>query len=226
MTPDEAKQLLARAAAFDNRQPSLGAAQAWAAALHDVPLDDDTAAAIARYYGTPPKNPGDRLWIQPHDIRTIRKQIRSERLDNFSYDGNPDETPAEYLTRLRSQIAAVASGHIPPAPMRPAIEGGPHRNLNELLSTVGRNIPNADEDDTAPTPREPRGPLGINCPDCSAPIGRPCRSRLGKRNPHPARRRAAAGEPIRHDTPEEIEARRQASIAYLANLDKEEPTSA
>ena len=115
MTPDEAKRLLAACAAYDNRKPSLIAAQAWATALEDVPLDDDTFTAVARFYGDigPGMEEGSR-WIQPHHVRRIRAQIRRERLENFTYEpADPNESGEEYLRNLRAQQEAVASGRKP-----------------------------------------------------------------------------------------------------------------
>ncbi|GGT43555.1 zinc finger domain-containing protein [Streptomyces purpureus] len=219
MNPTEAAALLARCAAFDNRQPSLVAAQAWAAALHDIPLDHDTEAAVAAYYTTAPQDPNQRLWIMPHHIRTLRSKIRSARLENFHYEGNPDETPAEYLTRYRGQVQAIASGRIPAPTNRPMLDGPPHRAVAQLLSGTARPADGPD----APTPRPaterpPTGPLGVICPDCAAPIGRPCKSawRHKARAPHPARRRAAAGDPIRLDNDDTVTARRYLATQHLA----------
>src|SRR4051812_39890189 len=119
--------LLARAAAFDNRTVGRVDAEAWAAALHDVPYDDDATAAVARYYGTAPKDPSTRLWIQPHNVRSLRKTIRSERAEGFRYEPPAlDETPREFLARYRGQLEAVASGRVTPPAGRLALEGGPH----------------------------------------------------------------------------------------------------
>ncbi|MFE9886827.1 hypothetical protein [Streptomyces scopuliridis] len=218
MTPDDAQKLLAACAAFDNRQPSQIAKRAWATALKDVPLDQDAFDAVARFYGTPPKEPGQRLWIQPHDVRTWRLTIRRERLENFVYDGDPDETPQQYLARRRQQIAAVAAGEIAGPADAPALEGGPHRSVVKKLEGVGREVPGDDE--PAEKVRRP-GPLGIECPACQAPIGRPCKSALRNRASkviHPARRRAAAGGPVATESPEEIKRRRAASLAHLERL--------
>ncbi len=114
MNPSEAMQLLAHAAAFDNRQPSKAAAQAWAAALKDVPLDDDALAAIARYYGTP--TPGDaQKWIQPHHVRAHRKTIRDERLAREP-EPAPAADPADeeaYRRALAGIRGRIGGGHTP-----------------------------------------------------------------------------------------------------------------
>lgn len=215
MTPDDAAKLLAACAAFDNRKPSEIAKRAWATALRDVPLDQDCFDAVARFYGTPPKEPGQRLWIQPHDVRTNRQAIRAERLENFVYDGDPDENPRQYLARLRGQLAATAAGQIAAPDTAPALTGGPHEDIEERLAEVGRQVPGEDGEDEPPARR---GPLGVECPVCHAPIGRPCKTALRGRNAktiHPARRRVAKGEPAYRETEEQIEQRRAAALAAL-----------
>ncbi|WP_181785370.1 zinc finger domain-containing protein [Streptomyces phytophilus] len=210
MTPDDAKQLLAACAAFDNRQPSAIAARAWAHALPDITLDNDAIAAVARYYGTPPAKPGDRLWIQPHDVRTLRAQIRAERLANFTYEPPPGDADPRYLERLRGQLDATASGTTAAPTTAPALEGGPHPDVAEQLEHVGRTVPDRDDPDTPPIKRP--GPLGIACPKCAAPTGRPCRLPSGtERRPHPARARVARGEPAALEDPNEIARRRAVS---------------
>jgi len=229
MNAEEAAELLGHCAAFDNRKPSAAAATAWAAALHDVPLDDDTKAAVAAYYSTPPKDPSDKLWILPHHVRTLRSKIRSQRLENFQYEPLAGETTAEYLARYRGQVQAIASGRVAPRTDRLALEGGPHRNVAQALEGIGRQVPTSDEGEARETARR-AGPLGIECPACAAAIGRPCKTPggsakqpLGKPRlkPHTARIRAAAGTP--EATPQqqsaEEERRRQASRIALARME-------
>lgn len=118
MNPSEAATLLAHASAFDNRRPNTAADQAWAAALHDIPLDHDTLAAVARFYGTPETHSPGAKWIQPHHIRTHRAAIRADR---FGPPGpgltspippphDPDDVPG-YLRALRAQESRIAAGH-------------------------------------------------------------------------------------------------------------------
>lgn len=229
MNPREAARLLGHCTAFDNRQPSEAAAIAWSAALHDVPLDDDTIAAVAIYYTTPPKDPDAKLWILPHHVRTLRAKIRNKRLENFHYEPLPGETTAQYLARYRAQVQAIASGRVTPIGDRPALTGGPHRDVAKALEGVGRAVPESDEEALADTVRR-AGPLGIPCPACGAAIGRPCKlpggnakQPLGKprSKPHTARIRAASGEP--ELTPEqraaEEERRREAARVALARME-------
>ncbi|MFI1928304.1 hypothetical protein [Streptomyces sp. NPDC020377] len=210
MTPSEAAQLLGHCAAFDNRTVGKVDARAWAAALHDVPFDDDAVAAVAAFYGTPPKDPSQRLWIQPHNVRTGRSRIRSVRLENFQYEPLADETPAEFLARYKGQVQAIASGRAAAPSGRPALEGGPSREFMGELEARGwqglRAVPDSDETavqtELIETVRR-SGPLGVECPACSAAIGRPCKSPGGsekqpmgkpRQKPHSARLRAADGQ--------------------------------
>ena len=218
MNPNEAAELLAHASSFDNRQPSLAAATAWASALHDIPCDADAKAAVAVYYTTPPQNPHERLWILPHHIRTLRAKIRSARLINFQYEPTNDETVDKFLARLRGQTQAIASGRVAPPTGRLALEGGPSKQFVRGLEERGfelRGVPDSDEEHLADTVRR-AGPLGVQCPACGAAIGRPCKTPgasekqpLGKPRPkpHSARLRAAHGQP--EVTPEQRAAEEQ-----------------
>jgi|SRR5687768_3650934 len=236
MTPAEASDLLTRCAGFDNRQPSAAAAIAWASALHDIPLDADAYAAVDRYYGTPPKDPNQRLWIQPHDVRRLRRTIRSERVENFQYEPVGDEAPAEFIARYRGQLDAIASGRHPAPADRPALTGGPSREFVRELEARGwegnRTVPDTDEQALADTVRR-AGPLGIECPTCGAALGRPCKTPggtskqpLGKPRPkpHSARIRAATGQPelTAEQQAAEEERIREASRRALARLDTEQ----
>lgn len=227
MNPAEAAELLMHAAAFDNRNGSTAAAKAWAAALHDVPLDNDARAAVAAYYTTPPKDPEAKLWILPHHVRSLRSKIRSARLDNFQYEPLADETPAEFLARYKGQVQAIASGRVPPPTGRLALEGGPSREFMAELEARGwEGIRTVDEPDVELIDAVWRsGPLGIVCPieKCRAAIGRPCKGPggsekqpLGKPRlkPHSARIRAASGE--RELTVEQLAEQEQAIKARSA----------
>ncbi|MGW1121097.1 zinc finger domain-containing protein [Streptomyces tanashiensis] len=225
MNVSEAARLLAICCGFDNRQPSELAAQAWAAALKGIPFDQDAKDAVVRYYSTTPKDPDTRLWIMPHHVRDLRSKIRAERLENFAYEGDPDETPREYLARYRGQLEAVASGAVPAPSDRPMLEGGPHRSMAELLSGSVQAVDADGGTETRPTvERRATGPLGVICPDCAAAIGRPCKSswRRKPRQPHPARRRAAAGEPIRLEADDTVAARRYLADHHLDPITEEQ----
>lgn len=237
MNPREAAELLGHCAMFDNRKPSQGAAVAWSAALHDVPMDDDARAAVAIYYSTPPKDPDGKLWILPHHVRTLRTKIRSKRLENFQYEPIGDETVPEYLVRLRGQTQAIASGAEPPPTGRLAIEGGPSREFMAELEARGwqgvRTVDGEDVEELGDSVRR-SGPLGVECPACHAAIGKPCKSPggtekqpLGKPRlkPHSARARAADGVPEATTEERAAEERRirQMSAAHLARQAEEIP---
>jgi hypothetical protein len=232
MNPREAAQLLGHCAAFDNRKPSQAAAMAWAAALHDIPLDDDARAAVAAYYSTPPKDPDGKLWILPHHVRTLRSKIRSARLENFQYEPVADETPVEFLARYKGQVQAIASGRVAAPTGQPALDGGPSREFMRELEARGWEG-NRTVDDETPVEVElidsvrRSGPLGIECPACQAAIGKPCKAPgasekqpMGKPRlkPHTARLRAASGEQelTAAQLAEQEQAIRLRSAAYLA----------
>ena len=204
MTPDEAARLLAACAAFDNRQPSEIAKQAWAAALRDLPLDNDTFDAVARYYSAPAA-PGEtgRRWIEPHHVRTNRAKIREERLGPTIPAYEPPaipETGADFITRRRAQLTAIADGREQAIPVG-ELTGGPHLSVARQLTAVGREIPADDEpympaDFREQVGMEARPPeLRIPCPKdgCRAPARQPCKTPHGRRRqqPHQARIDAA-----------------------------------
>lgn len=233
MNPREAAELLGHCAAFDNRKPSQGAALAWAAALHDVPLDADAKAAVASYYTTAPKDPDGKLWILPHHVRTLRSKIRSKRLENFQYEPVADETPAEFLARYKGQVQAIASGRVAPPTDRLALEGGPSKQFVAELEAhgwQGLKAVDGDEEEVELVDAVHRaGPLGVVCPveKCRAAIGKPCKGPGGsdkqplgrpRLKPHSARVRAAAGESEASAEERAAEERRirQMSAAHLA----------
>ena len=234
MNPEEAAELLGHCSGFDNRQPSVAAAQSWAAALRNVPFDQDTRDAVAAYYSTPPQDPNAKLWILPHHVRTLRSKIRSARLENFQYEPLPDETPAEYIARYRGQVQAIASGRVAPPSGRLALEGGPPKRFMDELEARGwegfRTVSDSDEEAAADTVRR-AGPLGVQCPTCNAALGRPCKTPGGTRKhvlgrprpkPHSARLRAARGVPEqtvdqRATAEQAIKARAAAHLAQHAD---------
>ncbi|GAB2696792.1 zinc finger domain-containing protein [Kitasatospora kifunensis] len=201
MNPFEAADLLAYAAAFDNRHPSIAANEAWAKALADIPLDQDVYDAINAYYSEPTE-PGQRHWLMPFHVRHYRKIARDQRIDaaNVIYDGNPDETGLESAHGLRALIRAAGDGQLGDRPVLQAIpdrrptelEAGRTSRLQEALAAIGTMPPRIVPGVT--------NPLAVACPHCAAVAGRPCRTKLSKRamaDPHPARtdraQRAAAG---------------------------------
>lgn len=204
MTPDDAARLLAACSAFDNRQPSEMGKQAWAAALRDLPADNDTFEAIARYYSAPAA-PGEtgRRWIEPHHVRTWRARIREERLGPTipAYEPtDPDETGSTFTARRRAQLTAIADGRETPIPVQ-QLTGGPHPRLAHELASVGRHIPEQDDDEPY-MPANFRQSIGLDtrppeyaipCPACRAPARTACRTPRGRTRTttHDARKQAA-----------------------------------
>ena len=232
MDKGDAAELLGYCAAFDNRTVGKVDATAWAAALHDVPYDDDATAAVARYYGSAPERAGERLWIQPHHVRAGRLALRQERLGTTlpAYVVPAElETGAEFIRRRRAQLDAVAAGLMPRTDA-PRLTGGENSFMQELSrrfgdDPVGRRVTDDDEaavTDPAVSEVKRPGPLGVECPNCGAAIGRPCRignPGNGRRprelkNPHSARGRLANGEKV--ESAEDIERRRAYYLAQFA----------
>jgi len=235
MNPSDAAELLAYCAAFDNRTVGTVDARAWAAALNDVPLDGDARAAVARFYGTPPEK-GDRLWMQPHHVRSGRAEIRQQRLGTTlpAYEPPTElETGAEYVARRRAQLDSVAAGRAQGRPVgrltggpAPAVvEGMAAIRERQGLAAIGREVPKVTAAEPAVDVDQVRRPgaMGVACPACQAPIGRPCRNEFrGKRRelpkPHAARVRVAQGGPAEVESAEDIERRREEYLARLARM--------
>ncbi|MEZ3180329.1 hypothetical protein KYY02_17040 [Streptomyces pimonensis] len=193
MTPDETVVLARYVRAlcpqqkFDEYTPD-----AWHDVLADFALADarTAAAAVAR------KQP----FVSPAEIIAEIRQTRDNRAADIQGPGLPAEVPdadpddvQAYLAALRGQRTRAADGQV----MR-------QRPVAELLAGVGREIP----DEVAAVKRP--GPLGIECPACGAPIGRPCRMDNGReRAPHSARHG--------RDEQSEIQRRKAASARILAD---------
>jgi hypothetical protein len=219
VTPAEAAELLAYAGSLDNRKPSLAAAKAWSDALQDVPLDQDTLAAVARYYSMPATDdPNDNRWLQPHHVRFHRAKIREPRIDAAHpvYNGQPLETGIDSSEGIRALNEAAGDGRIPPRSIADAIAARDEMvplspRIRAMIENAGRDIP--DEDD----PEQPAigvNARGVRCPICQAMPGKSCRGHRDRTltHVHPARlddaRRIAEGRA------EEL-ARREAALLAL-----------
>ncbi|WP_309029057.1 zinc finger domain-containing protein [Streptomyces alfalfae] len=202
MIDSEAAELLTRAAAFDNRTIGEADATAWAAALADLPYDDDALQAVARYYSTPAA-PGEtgRRWIEPHHVRTHRTAIRNERLGTTIPAYKPPtepETGRDFTARRRAQLTAIADGRETPLPIH-ALTGGPHPSVARAIAGIGElpgdepYMPNGFREAIGLTTTPPE--LRVPCPKdgCKAPARQPCKTPHGRRRttPHQARTDAA-----------------------------------
>lgn len=109
MTPADAAELLALAAAFDNRSTSEVAARAWAEALNpNVTLVDGKRIVVEHYART-------RDWIMPADINAASRTMRLSRLDRMQTPEPPssldaDDVPAQ-LAWQRAYRGAIGDGH-------------------------------------------------------------------------------------------------------------------
>lgn len=226
ITLEDASTLLGLAAARDQRTVGRADVLAWHADLTAAGLTrtDAENALTVFYQEMASRQPKDRYRVTAVDLIDIAKRARRERVANLRYDGDPDETPEQYLARLRARTAALADGRIGPdtglrALTRP---GAPDPRLMRELTAIGHDVPG---DDTTGTRRPVRvGPLTVPCPDCQAPLGKHCRSNGHPRTvAHAARRRAARDA---HDLPREdltqIAARKEAAAAHLASLTAEQ----
>lgn len=184
---------------FDEYTPD-----AWHDVLADFALADARAAAAAVARRQP--------FVSPAEIIDEIRKIRDERADGYQGpglsaeipDADPDDVQA-YLSALRGMRTRAADG----LEMK-------RRPVAQLLAGVGRNIP-----DEFAAVRRP-GPLGIECPNCRAPIGRPCRTPGGKERAAHAARQNGDTSP---DEQAEIERRKAASARHLDRLNSEQAAS-
>ncbi len=105
MTPSECAELLALAAAFDNRSIGEENARAWAAALEPtVTLGDARQIVVDHYAST-------RDWIMPADVNTASARLRRARLERADVVDPPDglETPS-FLAWRRAYQRAIGDG--------------------------------------------------------------------------------------------------------------------
>ncbi|HEY9368357.1 zinc finger domain-containing protein [Streptomyces sp.] len=235
ITFEEAGEILGLAAARDQRIVGDADILAWTSDLNAAGISySDAAAALTRFYAVEMAGlePDQRRRVTTPDVIGIARKIRAERLANFVYDPPPGDDDPNYLARRRGQLEATASGQAPALTERPALEGGPHTSVRLALAGMGRQVPDEDGEETPAEVVEIRrpGPLGVECPNCHAAIGRPCRVEIGGkrrelRKPHAARTRVANGGPAQLESQDEIERRRAASAARLASLTDEENAS-
>ena len=225
ITFEDASALLGLAAARDQRTVGRADVLAWHADLSAAGLTraDAEAALTVFYQEMASRQPKDRYRVTAVDLIDIAKRARRERVANLRYDGDPDETPEQYLNRLRARTSALADGRIgPDTGLRALGPGTPDPRLIRELETIGHDVPG---DDPTSSRRPVRvGPLTVACPACLAPLGRHCRSNGRPRTvAHAARRRAArdAHNLPREDTAQ-IAARKEAATAYLNRLTVEQ----
>lgn len=110
MNTTEAAQVLAKAAAYDNRQPDQAAALAWAEALdRDLPLQD-ALRIVGEHYRD------ERAWVMPADINRRWRALGKARLETAQRMGLPEppdelaDTPGDWVAWKKAQIRAIRAG--------------------------------------------------------------------------------------------------------------------
>ena len=110
MNAQEAAKVLAKAAAYDNRQATQAAALAWAEALdQDMPLQD-ALRLVGEHYRD------ERNWVMPADINRRWRTLGKARLEPATRMGLPEppdelaDDPAAWVAWKKAQIAAVKAG--------------------------------------------------------------------------------------------------------------------
>lgn len=211
ITIDEVTVLLKSAASRDQRTIDTADTLAWWQDLNTARVSyQDASVALSHYYANvwPRQDPRQRFRATAPVLIELVIQIRKQRLadSNFVYQPrHPDESGAQYVERLRRQIAAVAAGQAPPdAPnalrVRPVAElvasaVGKWSLPPEIADVLGRRRPAA---------------RSITCPYCNAQKGSNCKNPVGKDVPggvHPTRvdawATAIAGCPVCRAAPGE-----------------------
>ena len=138
MTPQEAAKVLAKASAYDNRQPNEVAPIAWSEALdRDLPLPD-ALRIVSEHYRD------ERAWIMPADINRRWRALGKTRLAETERLGLPEapddiaDDPQAWITWKRTQIRAIKAGATPEqakAQAAKAIGHTPTRERRELPAT-------------------------------------------------------------------------------------------
>lgn len=117
MTPDEALEALACAAAYDRRTVGRMDALAWGKALDDVTLRDATDAIHLHYRD-------GREFLMPSDIRALVRVVRRQRVESVLGYATPtpppprelDDDPSAGVRWQQACIDAIASGRATSVP--------------------------------------------------------------------------------------------------------------
>lgn len=147
---------------------------AWHDLLGHLPLDEARTAAATVAARQPFVSPSEIIGEIRARHDGLARDFQGPGLPAEIPDADPDDVSG-YLAAIRTQRTRAAHGH--PTARRP---------VAELVAAVGRDIP-----PEVITLRRP-GPLGVECPNCHAAVGRSCKGpyRGSPRAPHAARRAA------------------------------------
>ncbi len=148
--PSVAAELLGRAAARDNRQPTRAQALAWSEDLHEtVSLADGSAAISAHYQRT-------RDWIMPSEINAAVQAMRRTRTEKIGADELPpaelDGQPAHAITWTREYRRAIGDGD------------EPEQATKRACAAVGIAVPAQIE--PTPRPEQVRRLMAAHGPQC------------------------------------------------------------
>lgn len=110
MNPTEAAKVLAKAAAYDNRQATQAAALAWAEALdQDLPLTE-ALRIVGEHYRE------ERTWVMPADINRRWRTLGKARIETAVRMGLPEppdelaDDPGDWAAWKKAQIRAIRAG--------------------------------------------------------------------------------------------------------------------
>lgn len=183
ITVDEVTALLKGCQARDQRTIGPGDTLAWWQDLNTARVGyADASAALSHYYANvwPRQDPRQRFRATAPVLIELVLAIRKQRLADSDFTYEPrhwEETGAQYVVRLRGQIAAVADGREPDQPAGHALLR--KRPVAELIAGVAaaRVLPPEIADVIAR--RRPQA-RSIDCPYCNAPRGANCKGPAGK----------------------------------------------
>ena len=108
MTPADAAEVLALAAAFDNRSVGEANALAWSAALDERVTVDDAKRIVTEHYSR------SREWIMPSDVNAASAILRRSRLDRMATPEPPETLggdPAREIEWQRAYRRAIGDGY-------------------------------------------------------------------------------------------------------------------
>lgn len=180
ITVAEVGDLLKQVAARDQRTTGTADVVAWWNDLNTAHVSyRDAQAAANHYYAVvwPAQKPQERFRLTAPMVIELVRSTRRERLANFVYEPDPDESGAEFVENYDRQRDAVASGRTPPAlSITRALNPRP---VAELVSGVAaaRTLPPEVADVIAR--RRPPG-TSIRCPVCGAAPHRKCQAGTGR----------------------------------------------
>ena len=108
MTPADAAEVLALAAAFDNRSVGEANALAWSAAVDERVSVADAKRIVTEHYAR------TREWVMPSDVNAASAILRRTRLDRMATPEPPETLngdPGLELTWQRAYRRAIGDGH-------------------------------------------------------------------------------------------------------------------